>query len=253
MLENTGNSRCRSLPMQVSIMAMRPCERSTKHWKEMIIFPSGVAKCGCSQPNCCTNSAVSSGSSMPISSSQPLTSTIRAMSTSPIFQCLMCSAAIRPPDSVATADQVGGTFSHHHHRCICIATDDTRKYGGVHYPQAADAVHTQLRIDHCPCVHAHAAGADGMMGGSCGATQVGNERGIIEGRRTGLRLVGLVARQRRRRAQTPGQPQAAQHGRNVRRILEQAGLDTRWIADIGAGKRDLAAAARVQVHHAHGE
>ncbi len=39
MLQNTSNSRRRSLPMQVSIMAVRPCERSTKHWKEMIILP----------------------------------------------------------------------------------------------------------------------------------------------------------------------------------------------------------------------
>ena len=30
-------------------MAVRPCERSTKHWKEMIMRPSGVAKCGTSQ------------------------------------------------------------------------------------------------------------------------------------------------------------------------------------------------------------
>ena len=71
MLQNTSNSRFRSLPMQVSIMATRPLERSTKHWKEMIMRPSGVAKCGTSHPNCCTYCGVASGSSMLMSSSKP--------------------------------------------------------------------------------------------------------------------------------------------------------------------------------------
>ncbi len=94
MLVNTGNSRSRSAPMQVSIITLRPFERSTKHWKEMIIFPSGVAKCGTSHLNPCTYPGVASGSSMVMSSSQPLTSTMRAISTSPTRQCLMVSTVM---------------------------------------------------------------------------------------------------------------------------------------------------------------
>ncbi len=77
--------------MQVSIITFLPRERSTKAWKEIFISPAAVAKCGCSQPNRCTNSAVSSLSSMAMLSSKAFTSTIRATSTSPIRQCLMCS------------------------------------------------------------------------------------------------------------------------------------------------------------------
>ena len=57
-------------------------------------MPAGVAKCGTSHGNFCTYSGLPSGSSIAMSSSQLLTSTMRATSTSPIFQCLMFSLAI---------------------------------------------------------------------------------------------------------------------------------------------------------------
>jgi hypothetical protein len=62
--------------------------------RTFISLPAGVAKCGTSHGNFCTYSDLPSGNSIAMSSSQLFTSTMRATSTSPIFQCLMFSLAM---------------------------------------------------------------------------------------------------------------------------------------------------------------
>src|SRR5215469_18207149 len=134
--------------MQVSIITFMPRERSTNAWKEVFISPSGVAKCGCSQPCCLTYAADSSLSSMAMLSSNAFTSTMRAISTSPIRQCLMVSALIGSPgfSSMLTdraarvercvdagrcrnaTDHVRGLLRDHHHRGVRVAAHHVRKY-----------------------------------------------------------------------------------------------------------------------------
>ncbi len=100
MLVKMSNSRSRPLPMQVSIITRSLPERSTKHWNEIFIRPSGVMKCGCSQSYCSACSAVMPSDSMLNGSVWSLTSTMRAISTSPILHVLICSAAMFSPLSV---------------------------------------------------------------------------------------------------------------------------------------------------------
>src|SRR5215472_5980641 len=137
--------------MQVSIITFMPCERSTNAWKEIFISPSGVAKCGCSQPCCLTYAAVSSLSSMEMLSSKAFTSTMRATSTSPIRQCLIVSALMESPgfSSMLTdravrgecrvdarrcrnaTDHVRGLLRDHDHRGVGVAAHQVWKDRGV--------------------------------------------------------------------------------------------------------------------------
>src|SRR3984893_14274086 len=127
ILQKTSYSRLRSAPMQVSIITLLPRERSTKHWNEIFISPAGVAKCGCSQACRFMNSAVSSLNSIQMWSSNALTSTSRAISTSPTFQCLMFSMVM---DSYSwgeprTTNQVGGFFGDHDDGRVGVSSHHT--------------------------------------------------------------------------------------------------------------------------------
>lgn len=73
-----------------------------------------------------------------------------------------------------TLDQVGALLTDHYDGCVRIAGDDLGHDGGVNDTQSLDAVHPQLRVDHCQRIsgRAHLGSAHRVVdGGSVGASQ----------------------------------------------------------------------------------
>src|SRR5882672_5656535 len=163
----------------------------------MSILPAAVAKCGTSHGNFCTYSALPFGNSIAMSSSQLFTSTMRAISTSPIFQCLMFSLAtplsltvrqFQGPRCRNTQHHVRGFLGHHHNRGVGVAADDAREYRRICHAQSPNAMHTQLRVDDRVRIHSHAAAADRMVNGVGHAAYVLAERLRALGFRSRLNL-----------------------------------------------------------------
>src|SRR5215470_6529695 len=66
----------------------------------------------------------------------------------------------------APEDQVGRLLGHHHDRRVDVAVGDVRHRGGVHHPQALEAVHRHAgRVDDRPVAGAHLGRAGGMQRG----------------------------------------------------------------------------------------
>src|ERR1700678_2131004 len=88
---------------------------------------------------------------------------MRAISTSPMRQCRICSAAMS-----SSPDQIGGLFGHHHDRCVGVAADNTWKNCAVHYAERFNAPDSQGWVHHGLIVDAHAAAPHRMMeSGGC--------------------------------------------------------------------------------------
>src|SRR4051812_24472346 len=175
--EKTGNSRSRSLPMQVSIMMRSSPERTTKHWKEIFIVPSGVMKFGASQLWRSAISGVRSFDSMVKGSWCALISTMRTTSTPPICHFLVCSTAmallsrsgllrqVHRRRRCLAEDHISRLLRHHHHGRVGVPAHELRENRRIRHAQAFDSPHLQLRRYHSIFIGTHAAGAGQMMHG----------------------------------------------------------------------------------------
>src|SRR3984893_232386 len=192
ILQKTSYSRLRSAPMQVSIITLLPRERSTKHWNEIFISPSGVAKCGCSHACRFINSAVSSLYSIQMWSSNALTSTSRAISTSPTFQCLMFSMVMDsssrgdrssakgiPRSAIgatwgdrSATNQVGGFFRDHDDGRGGVSSHHTGENRCIDNTERVDPGHPYLLSDNRVRIGPHPAATARVVHGRGGATEV---------------------------------------------------------------------------------
>src|ERR1700722_2791840 len=118
----------------------------------MIMSTAGVAKCGRSQACRLRNPAVSSLYNIEMLSSKAFTSTSLAISTSPIFQCLMfatvmdsfsgsCRGHIDGSGGGDAANQVGGFLGDHDDGRVGVTPDEARENRGIGDPESLDAMH----------------------------------------------------------------------------------------------------------------
>jgi hypothetical protein len=66
-------------------------------------------------------------------------------------------------------DHFRAFFADHDRGCVGIAGNDRRHDRGIDHPQARKATYVQPLIDHGILILAHAAAADGMIGGGTAA------------------------------------------------------------------------------------
>ncbi len=102
-------------------------------------------------------------------------------------------------------------------------------------------------------VAAHATAPNRMMHGGGRLAQIRLQLGIAARFAAGAHFGGLVGRKSRRIAELPGESQAAQQRRAVLWIRQDIRIHPRRETRIAAREPHLAAAARVQIHHAHRE